>query len=101
MAKRRNAENRRHPEHFAVIALLSRQGLWRVSYAEKTGLSDDELRKRLEEKYEALFPGPRPLKYDLKMFSPYLLHQKCASSFRVGRILLAGDAAHICNPFGG
>ncbi|KAF2730755.1 putative monooxygenase [Polyplosphaeria fusca] len=90
-----------HPDHFAVIALLNRAGLWRVSYAEKTGLSDEELRKRLCDKYEALFPGPRPLEYHLKMFSPYLLHQKCASSFRIGRILLAGDAAHLCNPFGG
>ncbi|KAF2258414.1 putative monooxygenase [Lojkania enalia] len=90
-----------HPDHFCVVAKLNTSGLWRVSYGEQTGLSDEDLRSRLPMKYEAIFPGPRPLKYDLKMFSPYRLHQKCASSFRVGRILLAGDAAHLCNPFGG
>jgi len=35
------------------------------------------------------------------MFSPYKLHQRCSSKFRVGRIILAGDAAHACNPMGG
>ncbi|KAF2651114.1 putative monooxygenase, partial [Lophiostoma macrostomum CBS 122681] len=90
-----------HPDHFCVVAKLNNSGLWRVSYGEKTGLTDEELRARLEMKYEAIFPGPRPLEYDLKMFSPYRLHQKCASKFRIGRVLLAGDAAHLCNPFGG
>ncbi|ORY09415.1 putative monooxygenase [Clohesyomyces aquaticus] len=89
-----------HPDHFCVVAKLNESGLWRVSYGE-TPASDEELRERLPMKYEAIFPGPRPLEYDLKMFSPYRLHQKCASSFRSGRILLAGDAAHLCNPFGG
>lgn len=52
-------------------------------------------------KYEALLPGPRPLEYDLKMVSPYRIHQRCANTFRIGRVLLAGDAAHLTNPFGG
>lgn len=33
--------------------------------------------------------------------SPYKIHQRRANKFREGRFLLAGDAAHICNPFGG
>jgi 2-polyprenyl-6-methoxyphenol hydroxylase-like FAD-dependent oxidoreductase len=48
-----------------------------------------------------MFPGPKPLKYDIQMFSPYKLHQRCSDKFRVGRVLLAGDAAHVNNPFGG
>ncbi|KAL1980059.1 hypothetical protein VTN96DRAFT_4678 [Rasamsonia emersonii] len=90
-----------HPDHFAVIAKLNNQGLWRVSYGEERNLTTEQLRERLKMKYEALFPGPRPLKYDLKMFSPYRIHQRCSTTFRVGRVLLAGDAAHVCNPFGG
>jgi 2-polyprenyl-6-methoxyphenol hydroxylase-like FAD-dependent oxidoreductase len=57
----------------------------------------------MENKFNAMFPGPKPVtgKYDLKLFSPYKLHQRCSSKFRVGRVVLAGDAAHACNPFGG
>lgn len=29
------------------------------------------------------------------------MHQRCAPSFRVGRVLLVADAAHLCNPWGG
>jgi 3-(3-hydroxy-phenyl)propionate hydroxylase len=31
----------------------------------------------------------------------YRVHQKVASRYRVGRVFLAGDAAHINNPLGG
>jgi 2-polyprenyl-6-methoxyphenol hydroxylase-like FAD-dependent oxidoreductase len=37
----------------------------------------------------------------LVSISPYKIHQRRANRFREGRFLLAGDAAHICNPFGG
>ena len=33
--------------------------------------------------------------------SPYKMHQRCADTFRRGRVLLAGDAAHVTNPTGG
>lgn len=84
-----------------MIAKLNNQDLWRVSYGELGHLDTEQCRERLPMKYEAIFPGPRPLQYDLKMFSPYRIHQRCCSTFRVGRVLLAGDAAHLCNPFGG
>ncbi len=32
---------------------------------------------------------------------PYMLHQRCASQAREGRILLRGDALHSNNPVGG
>jgi hypothetical protein len=87
--------------HWALIAKLNNEDLWRVSYGELDGLTHEQLRERQPMKYEALFPGPRPLKYDLRNFAPYRIHQRCCTTFRVGRVLLAGDAAHICNPFGG
>jgi len=37
----------------------------------------------------------------VKSMSPYRIHQRCADTFRKGRVVLAGDAAHLCNPFGG
>lgn len=49
-----------------------------------------------------MLPGhPEPDSYKLLNISHYRIHQRCAPSFRVGRILLAADAAHLCNPFGG
>jgi len=53
-------------------------------------------------KYEKMLPGnPKPEDYKLTNISPYKIHQRCAEKFRVGRFLLAADAAHLCNPFGG
>src|SRR5271169_5472388 len=53
-------------------------------------------------KFERMLPGhPKPDQYKLMNCSPYKIHQRCAEKFRVGRFLLAADAAHLCNPFGG
>jgi 2-polyprenyl-6-methoxyphenol hydroxylase-like FAD-dependent oxidoreductase len=53
-------------------------------------------------KYEIMLPGhPKPGQYKLDNISPYKIHQRCAEKFRVGRFLLAADAAHLVNPFGG
>jgi 3-(3-hydroxy-phenyl)propionate hydroxylase len=40
---------------------------------------------------------------DFKIVQPqvYRVHQRVASTFRVGRVLLLGDAAHVNNPAGG
>ncbi|KIW72481.1 hypothetical protein PV04_00669 [Phialophora macrospora] len=88
-------------DHWCLIAKLSEPGLWRCSYGELPGLTHQELLDRQPMKFEAIFPGPRPLKYDLKMASPYKINQRCATTFRKASVLLAGDAAHLCNPFGG
>lgn len=41
------------------------------------------------------------LNYEIKAVSTYHVHQRVTETFRIGRILLAGDAAHINNPTGG
>ena len=89
------------PQHWALIGKINKEGLWRVSYGEINGLSENQIRDRLPMKFESMFPGPRPLNYKLDQFSPYKLNQRCAKTFRDGPVLLAGDAAHLCNPFGG
>ena len=73
--------------------------LWRIAYGEVRGLSHEELRARLPEKFEKLLPGnPKPGDYEVVRFSPFVMHQRCVEKMRVGRVLLAGDAAHLCNP---
>lgn len=85
-----------------MAALIQDDGLYRVTYGEEPGLSPDELKARMEWKFKTMLPGnPEPDQYKVVNFSPYRMHQRCASRFRVGRILLVADAAHLCNPWGG
>jgi len=90
------------PENWHIVARLSKDGLWRVSYRED---AQKTLRQVLDDhpaRFEQLLPGhPKPEDYTIVNISPYKLHQRCAEKFRVGRICLAADAAHLCNPWGG
>ncbi|KAK6004307.1 hypothetical protein QM012_008169 [Aureobasidium pullulans] len=91
-----------HPEHWHMAARISNDGLWRVSYGEVAGLSHEEILARQPEKFKHILPGkPGPGDYRLVNISPYRVHQRLARKMRVGRFLLAADAAHLCNPFGG
>jgi 3-(3-hydroxy-phenyl)propionate hydroxylase len=47
--------------------------------------------------------GFQPLdsEYEIRYQSIYRVHQRVASEWRKGRVLLAGDAAHLNNPLGG
>ncbi|CAJ2500747.1 Uu.00g036000.m01.CDS01 [Anthostomella pinea] len=91
-----------HPEHFYMAAKITPDGLYRVTYGESPGLSWEEMKQRQGWKYELMLPGhPKPGDYKLVNMTPYKMHQRCAKSFREGRILLAADAAHLCNPWGG
>jgi 3-(3-hydroxy-phenyl)propionate hydroxylase len=83
------------------LVLLRVPGLWRVlvpapenSDREKL-LSDENLQAMLQRVV------PRPEPYTIAHRSIYHVHQRVAKSFRHGRVLLAGDAAHVNNPLGG
>jgi 2-polyprenyl-6-methoxyphenol hydroxylase-like FAD-dependent oxidoreductase len=82
-----------------MIAKITPDGLYRVTYGETPGLTWEEMEKRQPWKFETLLPGhPKPEEYKLESMATYKMHQRCAPSFRVGKILLAADAAHLCNP---
>jgi 2-polyprenyl-6-methoxyphenol hydroxylase-like FAD-dependent oxidoreductase len=87
------------PDHWAIIPKIDRTGLWRCTYREDGALSEDEVRRRLPERYALFAPGMRDCTPEA--VSPYRVHDRCIDSFRVGRVLLAGDAAHVVNPIGG
>jgi 2-polyprenyl-6-methoxyphenol hydroxylase-like FAD-dependent oxidoreductase len=44
---------------------------------------------------------PGIAKYEIAHITLYNVHQRVARSFQLGRVFLAGDAAHINNPLGG
>lgn len=82
-----------------MAAKITSDGMWRVTYGDEWGLSNEEYLKRQPMRYEKILPGnPKPGDYRLANASPYKLHQRCVDKMRVGRFLLAADAAHLCNP---
>jgi len=83
----------------AVIALLDNEGLWRCTYMEDATLPEQTFLERLPRAYAAILPGDGA--YRLERASPYRMHQRSAPRYRVGRVVLAGDAAHVTNPTGG
>jgi 3-(3-hydroxy-phenyl)propionate hydroxylase/6-hydroxy-3-succinoylpyridine 3-monooxygenase len=85
--------------HGAVIVKLDDTGLWRCTYSEDASLPEETVSERLPGHFAVLLPGDQG--YELASHAPYKMHQRAADRFRVGRVLLAGDAAHVTNPTGG
>ena len=76
-------------------------GLWRVVFpvpveAEEAALLSHEAAQARLAKF---LPAPEP--YRIEHINLYQVHQRVAATFRQGRVLLAGDAAHVNNPLGG
>jgi 2-polyprenyl-6-methoxyphenol hydroxylase-like FAD-dependent oxidoreductase len=82
----------------AVIAKIDNEGLWRCTYMEDAALSEELLMERLKTVYAAIVPGAD---YTIERATPYRMHQRSAARYRVGRVALVGDAAHVTNPTGG
>ena len=83
------------------LVLLRVPGLWRVlvpaaDTPDREKLLSDEI---LQAVLQRVVPRAEP--YAIAHRSVYPVHQRVAKRFRHGRVLLAGDAAHINNPLGG
>jgi 3-(3-hydroxy-phenyl)propionate hydroxylase len=83
-------------EEFCV--LLKVPGLWRCLFPTQDE-SDEEVLASAEKKLQGVYR--RPTSYETVHHTLYRVHQKVAAKYRVGRVFLAGDAAHINNPLGG
>ena len=86
-------------EFGSVIVPLDDSGSWRCTYMEGSLSPEERFLERIPAAYRELLPGDDP--YILDQASPYRMHQRSAPSYRVGRVVLAGDAAHSTNPTGG
>ena len=87
------------PEHGAVIARIDDSGLYRCTYCEDASLPEETIEERMPDYFRAILPeGDVP---EVVQWSPYRMHQRAAERMRVGRVVLAGDAAHATNPTGG
>lgn len=82
-----------------MAAKITKDGMWRVTYGDVPNLTKAEYEQRLPMRYKEILPGsPDPDKFRVTNVGPYKIHQRLAEKMRVGRFLLAGDAAHLCNP---
>jgi 2-polyprenyl-6-methoxyphenol hydroxylase-like FAD-dependent oxidoreductase len=82
----------------AVIAKIDNAGLWRCTYMEDAALPEEHIMERLRQVYAAIVPGAD---YTIERATPYRMHQRSAPRYRVDRVVLVGDAAHVTNPTGG
>jgi 3-(3-hydroxy-phenyl)propionate hydroxylase len=76
-------------------------GLWRTVFPTEPSQEDSWILSDagVQERMQKFFPSARP--YEVVHRNLYVTHQRVASTFRKGRVLLAGDAAHVNNPIGG
>lgn len=87
------------PQYGAIIVKIDNSGLWRCTYCEDASLPEEGVLARMPAYFRAILaPGAT---YELVQYSPYRMHQRAAERFRAGRVVLAGDAAHVTNPTGG
>jgi 3-(3-hydroxy-phenyl)propionate hydroxylase len=76
-------------------------GLWRTVFPADSSLAEEHLLSdaAIQQRLQKFFPATQP--YEIVHRNLYVTHQRVAATFRAGRVLLAGDAAHVNNPIGG
>jgi 3-(3-hydroxy-phenyl)propionate hydroxylase len=76
-------------------------GIWRGVFpvpaheSDQDAMSPEGVQRRLQGIH------PKSGDYDIPYHALYAVHQRVAKTFNKGRVLLAGDAAHVNNPIGG
>jgi 3-(3-hydroxy-phenyl)propionate hydroxylase len=83
------------------FSLLKVPGRWRVSiYPDENIPIDDQMTpEALDASLQIVVP--RNVTYDIAEQRPYRVHMRMVPTYRQGRMLLAGDAAHLNTPAGG
>ena len=77
------------------------KGTWRVVFPVDAELPTEEIFEEGAVQRRIQGFHRKPESYDVTHRNLYDVHQRVASSYRDGRLLIAGDAAHINNPLGG
>jgi 3-(3-hydroxy-phenyl)propionate hydroxylase len=73
---------------------------WRVHFPTEPSEDDNALMQpaALQARLQGLLPTGTP--FDIIGSNLYVVHQRVAQKFRVGRAILAGDSAHVNSPIG-
>ena len=77
------------------------RGVWRALFPVDASLDDKDVTS--PERGERLLQGavPRREPYEVMHRTAYRVHERVASTYVKGRMVIAGDAAHVNNPLGG
>ncbi|MGQ0662857.1 MAG: FAD-dependent oxidoreductase [Pseudomonadota bacterium] len=91
------------PEEWCAIFKmphLGPPGIWRVVFPTDPSIPEQDVlsQRFVEERLKGFLPDRRH--FDVPYKSTYRVHQRVATDFRDGRLILAGDAAHLNNPLG-
>jgi 3-(3-hydroxy-phenyl)propionate hydroxylase len=81
--------------------LLRIPDLWRVMFPIPPEVTDATALEQGYAQAALATVVPGITNYQIAHTTLYRVHQRVAKTYRVGRVLLAGDAAHINNPLGG
>ena len=73
---------------------------WRVHFPTDAHQDEEALTREetLQARLQAFLPTPTP--FEIVGSNLYVVHQRVAKKFRVGRAILAGDSAHVNSPIG-
>ncbi len=93
-----------HSDRWAAVLKVpgsDANGIWRVVFPAKPEETNEEVQSDgwINARFAELVPEGPPCAIVHR--NMYNVHQRVAGSFREGRFVLAGDAAHINNPIGG
>lgn len=82
------------------LVLLRTRSVWRVLFP-TSDESDEAMTQptRVQQRLQEVISKDSP--YEVVHTTAYRVHERVAQKYVVGRVMLAGDAAHINNPLGG
>lgn len=83
------------------FSMFRTKSMWRVGWSPPPGATDEEALSDgvVQAKLAKIHREGAP--YDLHLARVYRVHKRVADRFNIGRIFLAGDAAHLNSPSGG
>jgi 3-(3-hydroxy-phenyl)propionate hydroxylase len=82
-------------------SLFKLPGEWRATFYPRDGETDEGMLspEAIDERLQGLAPSPGG--YAIREARAYRIHKRIVPNYRIGRVVLAGDAAHLNAPTGG